>query len=138
MNKRRKTTLTKYLSASVVSGAMVWFYVSVRDIELLPRVDQYRILCDAFTVPGLVLILVGVLIWIAGTGTLDGLTYVLNGLKRMLIPGAGLEKGERFGDYVERKRQKRASGYGFLFVVGGVCMAIALVFMVLFYSIYEK
>lgn len=138
MSKEQKTTLIKYLSASLVGIALAVFYISVRDITLEPLVEQYRILCDAFTIPGLVLIMLGFLVWISGTGTLDGLSYALQGLKRMLIPGAGLEKGERYGDYVERKRKKRISGYGFLFVVGGVFMAIALVFMALFYSIYGK
>ena len=137
MSKQNKTRLIKYLCASLVSLAMAIFYISVRHIGLETRMEQYRIICDAFTVPGVVLVMFGMLMWISGTGALDGISYALHGLKS-LIPGLGAEKLERYGDYVERKRGKRPTGYGFLFVVGGVCLAIALVFMFLFYQLYGK
>ena len=37
----------------------------------------------------------------------------------------------------QRKKEKRIHGYSFLYVVGGVCMVISIVFMVLFYRLYR-
>ena len=55
--------------------------------------------------------------------------------KRMLTPkGLG---GEKYDEYLERRRKNRVKGYGFLYVVGGAFMAVAGVFMALFYSLYN-
>jgi hypothetical protein len=54
---------------------------------------------------------------------------------KALIPG---KRGdiERYGDYVERKRANRATGYGFLIITGLVFMGFAAIFMILFYCVY--
>jgi hypothetical protein len=101
-----------------------------------PLVEQYRILCDAFTVPGLLLIIFGSLLWVSNTGALDGLMYAVTTAVRFLIPGGRLKMEEKYGDYVERRREKPVRGYGFLLISGCVTMAISLVFMALFYAVY--
>ena len=54
-----KARVIRYLSAAVFCALLVWLYVSGRDPWTLPLVEQYRIWCDAFTVPGLLLVLAG-------------------------------------------------------------------------------
>ncbi len=134
MSKRVKTALMKYGFGAAFCGGMAWLYVSLRPFDAMTLKERYRTLCDAFTVPGTVLVMVGILLWLSNNGAVDGLGYVMSRLIHSLIPGGRL-RSERYADYVERRREKPLHGFAFLFVTGGVCMAVALVFMALFYSI---
>ena len=140
MSSTLKKNLIKYGVTAGASLVLAFFYVYVRvdfsNIEATPLVEWYRIVCDAFTIPGLILLMFGCLMSLSNAGAMDGLGYVVvNGFK-MLIPGAAT-KMERYKEYLERRRENRVKGYGFLYVVGAGCMAISLVFMVLFYGIYN-
>lgn len=121
----------KYGISAAVCGLMIWGYGAARDVFNQPLREQYRILCDAFTVPGVVFLVLWGLVRISNTGFFDGLSYALTAAFRGLIPGG--RKIPRYSDYVAERRERRASGYGFLFVVGSVCLAIGLIFMALFY-----
>lgn len=135
MSKRLRNILLKYGITAAFCGALVVFYCSVRDFSKMELVERYRTLCDAFTIPGLLALCFGALLWVSNDGLFYGLGYCLEVAWRALIPGARY-KMERYYDYVERKKGKKVTGFGFLFVCGGVCMAIALIFMVLFYQLY--
>ena len=140
MSSPLKKNLIKYGVTVALSFGLAFLFVYLRvdfknpaETEL---VEWYRILCDAFTIPGLLLLMFGCLMSLSNAGAMDGLGYaVVNGLK-MLIPGGAL-KMERYKEYLERRRANRVRGYGFLYIVGAVCMAIALIFMILFYGIYN-
>lgn len=139
MSEARRKMLRKYGIAGAVCALMVWGVISIRTSELgafsqLTPLLRYRVLCDAFTVPGMLLILSGLMMFVSNEGALDGLMYVGHYLKNMFIPGSR-DKTKKYFDYVEAKREKRVKGYGFLFVVGGVCMLIALAFLGLFYTV---
>ena len=124
MSEKLRNRLLKYgISAGICAGVAV-FYCTTRNFSQMELVEKYRTLCDAFTIPGLLCLCVGVLIWASNDGFFYGLSYCLNVAWRALIPGA------------RYKTEKQITGYGFLFLVGGVCMALALVFMALFYRIY--
>ena len=133
--------MTKYGISFFVSLLLAFVFVYTRvdfkNPSATAAVDWYLILCDAFTIPGLLFLMLGCMMTLSSQGALDGVTYVLKNAVRMLIPGAAL-KMERYYDYVEHKRANRAKGFGFLYVTGLVCMALALIFMLLFYSIYKK
>lgn len=129
--------LIKYGGCAVFTALMAAAYIGLRDFEEAALVDQYLMLCDAFTIPGMLLIMVGCLIWASNLGALNGLSYVVRIAVFSLIPGKRLERDEAYGDYVARKREKKLKGYGFLFISGLIVMAVAMVFMMLFYSLYE-
>lgn len=134
MSDKLKSNLLKYGITTGVCAVIAVYYVLSRDFANLELVHQYRILCDAFSIPGLLSILSGALMWVAGEGALDGVGYVLSYAIHALLPGSE-HKGERYSDYKERKHGKKASGYGFLFVIGCVFVAISLVFYALYYSV---
>ena len=136
MSDKLKSNLLKCGITLLVCAALGGFYVYDRNLLQLPLVDQYRILCDAFSIPGMLCILSGALLWVANEGALDGVGYLLSYAVHALLPGSE-HKGERYSDYKERKHGKKASGYGFLFVVGLALMAVAMVFYGLFYSVYS-
>lgn len=140
MSKRLAKSLTEYTCCAVAVGLLVWFFLSQRDFAGADLVGKYRMLCDAFTIPGVTLIMLGALCWVASQGVLDGLTYCVRFAIYSLIPGKRVERDEKYVDYVLRKREKRkeSKGFAFLFYSGLATMAVALVFMALFYSLYQK
>lgn len=98
--------------------------------------ERYRILCDAFTIPGVLIIMVGLLIVISNTGTLDGLSYAVKGIGRQFIPFLRLQN-ETFYDYVNRKKEKRKHHEClFLFVTGAIFMTAAIIFLILFNQVF--
>jgi len=136
VSSQTRTNVIKYAIAFAVGIALAVFYVSVRDFGVQTLADKYRILCDAFTVPAVLLIMSGALMSISNTGALDGLSYIAKQGLGMFIPGKGLGT-ERYADYVERKRGNRVKGYSFLYISGCVFMALALVFLIFFYIVFE-
>jgi hypothetical protein len=138
VSDRVKGNLLKYGISSAFAGVLVYIYCSSRNVFLQPELERWRILCDAFTIPGLTLIMVGFLVMVANEGFFDMLSYATSKAVGMLVPGRGfVEKDEKYYDYLQRKKGKRATGFGFLFVVGGVCMALAMLFLFLFYRLYN-
>ncbi len=135
MSKKAKASLIKYGISIGIGLLLAYAYIALRDFGTMELVDKYRTLCDAFTIPGVLLLISGLLVSVSNEGALDGLGYILSQGLRMLIPGksAGSEK---YVDYVERKRGKRIKGYGFLYISAALFLAVTAVFMVLFYSIY--
>ena len=136
---RWQTNLLKYGVTSAVGLLMVWLYFSLRldsfgAFAALETVEKFRVLCDAFTIPGGIILMMGCLVWLSNEGALDGVSYAVTYAIRMLIPGMG-GNTERYGDYVERKRSNKVRGYGFLFIVGGVFFGIALVFLALYHAV---
>lgn len=135
MSKKVQTRLLKYGITGIICLCLAVFYCVARDFPQLTLVEKYRTLCDAFTIPGLLCLCVGVLIWASNDGIFYGIGYCLDVARKALIPG-GRRKMEKYYDYVMRHKEKAVSGYGFLFICGGVCMVAAIVFMALFYRIY--
>ena len=131
-----KKILLKYGITGAVCLALGAVYCLSRDFMTLSLVAKFRLLCDAFTIPGILCLGVGALLWVSNDGFFYGLSYCLEIAWRALLPG-GRQKMERYYDYVTRKREKKITGYGFLFICGGVCMALAIIFMVLFYRLYH-
>ena len=135
-----KKNILKYGVSTAIALSLAYLFVSMRvdfqNPSATPLMDWYRILCDAFTIPGLTFVMVGCLVSLSNQGALDGIGYAATVAFRMLI-GAGARQ-ERYKEYLERRRANRLTGYGFLYIVGAACMAVAAVFLILFYSKYSK
>lgn len=134
MKKERVRRLVRYGAACAVAGAMAWLVTQTYGLsQARSAAERYRILCDAFTIPGVVFAMIGVLAGIMGRGLLDGLTYAMRSLYRVFLPMAA-RKDESYYDYVQRRREARKGGRtAFLLHVGILFMVPALVFFVLFY-----
>lgn len=134
---RLKQNLLKYLASAAIALGLAYVFTSLRVDFQNPGStsleEWYRILCDAFTIPGLLFVMVGFLVSLSNQGALDGIGYAATVAFRMLI-GAG-SRMERYKEYLERRRSNRLRGYGFLYVVGAACLAVSGVFMILFYSL---
>lgn len=135
MSEGLRNNLLKYGITGFVCVGMAVLYCALRDFPQMELVERYRTLCDGFTLPGILALGVGCLLWVSNEGAFHGLTYCLNIAWKALLPGGRL-KMEKYYDYVQRRSEKKVTGFGFLFVCGGVCMALALIFMALFYRLY--
>lgn len=140
MRNQNKSNRIAYIISILFVVILVGLYVGLRDFKGLSLMEKYRMLCDAFTIPGVLLILVGALVWASDLGGFYGIGFVFNYAKKSLthffVPGS-LGNTESYYDYIERKKSEgHLTGYGFLFIVGGITMAIALVFLFLFYQYY--
>ena len=134
---RRMSILLRYGITMVIGALLVWLVLDrYHFADMTSNVDRFRLLADAFTIPGVVFTMIGLLVQIARFGAFEGLGYMGSWLRKRLIP-LGSTKQEPYLDYVLRKRQeKKASGF-FLILCGLVFLAVAVVFMVLFYQIYK-
>ncbi len=139
MNKKKiKSTILKY-AACIVPGGLISYIVidqygyayAAKDFE------RYRILCDAFTIPGVVLVMIFLLLLIANTGFFDGIGYMMRTAVRKLVPFLSAhDKMEKYYDYTERKKNSRIKGVGFILISGLLFLVVAGFFMVRFYQVY--
>ena len=131
MSIKCKKLLAKYGITIAISVALIFFVLDNRGFfEESDAAMRVLYLADAFTIPGVLVLMVGVMTWIATTGIFDGLTYALGRAARSLVP-LNKTPDEKFYDYKKRKEENRSVDYRFLFVVGGVVLAIAIVFTVI-------
>ena len=130
-----KSNLIKSGIASAVGILLAVAFILSSDFSGENLMNRYKIFCDAFTIPGLLMLMFAVLVSVSNEGALDGLSYVVKqGFRMLTFRGLGTEK---YLDFVERRRENRVTGYGFLYLVGAAFMVIALIFMALFYSLYN-
>ena len=131
MSEKCKKLLAKYVISILVSLAVIVFVLYNRGFFATSETkNRILYLADAFTIPGVVILMVGVMTWLSSAfGLFDGLTYSLGRLARSLIPGGNLSD-EKFYDYKQRKMESRKTDYAFLFIVGGSLLLIAIVFTV--------
>lgn len=132
-------TIVKYTVTVGISIAMLAVYVFSRvewsQLGTVGALKLYLVLCDGCTIPGVTFLMLGCLISLSNRGALDGIGYLTTYAVNRLIPGRA-HLVERYSEYLERKRENRATGYGFLYVTGLIFLGLAGIFMVLFYSIY--
>ena len=132
--KDRRNILLKYSVTALCAAAMVLFIIWLRDLDNAPNLaERYRVISDAFTVPGVRLVMIGALVWVSTEGFFDGLSYAFNRAGSMLIPFFKKSlKHQNYYDYKMSKQEKRAKGYSFLFFVGLAYLAVGVVFVFLY------
>lgn len=129
-----KKSLIKYASAVGIAGAMALIVLWLRDFASVDsKAEQLRHLADAFTIPGVIFMMVAALIWVASDGFFDGFGYAGRYAARMLLPFLKLDD-EKFYDYKMRKAERRLHGYSFIFFTGLAFFLIALAFIAAFYA----
>ena len=129
-----KSLLIKYGCCAVFDALMVWGIVSSRDFSKGGLETFYRYWSDAFFIPGILLILGGLLMFVANEGSFDAIGYLMRSVIAKVVPGDRM-KHETYAEYVERRNEKKVTGYSFLFIAGLVTVAISTVFLVLYYQL---
>ena len=125
--------ILKYAAAFAVGiGAAIALCAYRGWADAVSACERYMILTDAFSLPGVLFLGIGGMIWLSGEGALDGVSWLLKNAVKMLIPGPKKVR-EKYGDYVQRKRSgPKPSGYAFILITGAVLAAIACLFLILY------
>lgn len=135
MSGKALSRLLKYgITTALGIGISVGYICYRGGFSTLAEMDGwmlYMTLCDAATIPGMLIFFMGCLVGLANTGVFDGLGYVLSTAVKMLVPGRALTM-ESYRDYVARKREGSTRGYGFMLIVGGGFLVVALLFLALY------
>lgn len=133
-----KKTIIKYTVASLIAVAMAFGVMFLKDLfHLTDLLSIYMALCDAFTVPGLLYLLFGLLLMVARGGSFDGLAFAVRNIFVRFKSNADFKNRETYYDYKERKRKarKEASNILFIFVIGAVFSVVAVVFLILYLNV---
>ncbi|MGN1207770.1 MAG: DUF3899 domain-containing protein [Eubacteriales bacterium] len=136
MSERTKKFLIRFLVALAVGGVLALLYLLAREFfaGAYEGKDRFRYLADAFTIPGVTLLLSGVLVWCTRQGAFDGVTFSVGLFFRTIFQPNTLTR-QKYPDYVAEKREKRKEkpGYAYLYCAGGLYLVVAIVFLLLFY-----
>ncbi len=134
--KNTKKTVIKYLVTIGIAFAATLLVIWLRDLSAEGDLQQrYRILADAFCVPGVILMCFSGIMWVASDGFFDSLGYAFSRVGGMFIPAFKI-KHETFFDYKQRKSEKRAEkesgSFWYLFFVGLGFVLVSAIFTVLY------
>ena len=135
MKKPTKNQAIKYGAACGIALAYAIYLVISQNAFSQELSRLLRILSDGFFLPGALMILIGLLMVVSNHGAFDALAYTGKSVKRLFIPERPGEKRVNYREYVEQRREKKTTGFGFLFIVGGVFAVIGLIFMLVFYVV---
>ena len=138
---KHKKDIAGYIVCLLLGASMAYFaYQNPSDAQysqstLTAAQNFWRIWSNTFTIPGVILVCVGLLSLISREGTFDSLAYAGRSLIRMFERG---RKHIRFGDYVMERREKRKEKKSMVapfMVVGGLFVAAAVFCLVMYYQV---
>ena len=139
MNEERKAKLITIAIGSAISlavgvGLVLLILNNYGYSAAETEAEKVRILCDAFTIPGVSLMLSAALVAVYNRGVFTGVTYGLRRMKDIFLP---FLKNEyvKYGDYKSKKEKKKVKNYMFLFFTGLLFTIPAVYFMIRFYQI---
>ncbi len=125
---------TKYIVTTIIGLAAAFAIMCYKGIFYVSgAADAMQILSDAFLVPGVFIMGVGLIVVAANGGTFDMLGYavrmIFDGLKRDL-------KNRKYKDFAEYReaRKDRKIGYGYLLITGAAFIALAVLFLLIWYN----
>ncbi len=100
----------------------------------IDQTTMYRYLADAFTIPGMLFILLSILVLIANKGAFAGIGYGLRHLARMLLPFL-IRKDITYAEYLQKIESRKSTSIILCFLfVGLAFFSVAIVFIILFFN----
>lgn len=93
-----------------------------------------RILSDAFFISGVVLTAAGLLVFVSAGGAFDMIAYGFRMLFVMLRRDLSKRKYKDYYEYRQARQEKKRS-IAYLLIVGIAMLAVAVVFLILFYNV---
>lgn len=133
-----KKKIIQYLGCLCFAIAAFFMVAISKDLFKQTEGDKiFAIICDGLFVPGILMLSVGTLSWIAKMGTFDMLGYGFKSLHYLFSPSKrALEGKQTFFDYVEAKNEKGRVWLPFLLVSGGIVTAISIVLTIIYSCIF--
>ena len=125
MNDDKKALLRKLLIDFGVGAILVVLVFSIKGFFI-----DTRVLADAFSSAGLLMILFSGLLYVSGEGAFLGIGYALGRAIKALIPFSHKEH-ETYAQYRERKTGKKKTGDWCLVVAGLVYLLVGVIFTII-------
>ena len=124
-------TYVKYLITFVVGLILALWVTISKDLFAEERLYMiYQILAESFSVPAVLMLGFGGLVFVSNEGMFDSLSYGLTSFMD-LFRKEKRNKFNTFYDYKESKKD-RSMSFGYLLICGIVFVAIAIVFHLLY------
>lgn len=92
------------------------------------------ILCDAFFIPGVLMLCMGILVVCSNGGTFDMLAYGIRAFFALFNKEARDRKYPTFYDYRKAKQDKPHS-FWYMIIIGGAFVAVSIVLLLLYYKL---
>ena len=129
--------LVELLVAAGMGAVTLWLRDYFNPNVYIDTMNKYRYWADAFTIPGVLYVCIGLLYIFDHEGAFDGLGYVLRRAARVLLPFF-FKKDKTYAEYIEERRARQKTIRVFsLLIVGGVLLGVAVIFIILFFKIYN-
>ena len=134
--RRRKAYWIGFVIAFVVSiGLAIGTFFIVKDgLALDWEKDKWHILADTFTIPGVMFLMVFLLVKVSDFGAFDAIAYSVR-LVVTVIFRSNVRKSKlpvNYRDYRLARMAKQRTSATFLLLVGGIHLAVAIIFIILF------
>ena len=138
---RHKRNISGYIVCLLLGASMAYLAHQnpsdsvYSEATLSAAQNFWRVWSNTFTIPGVILLCVGLLSLVSREGTFDSLAYAGRAFIRMFQTG---RKHQRFGDFVMERREKRRvkkSVVAPFMVIGGLFMAAAVFCLVMYYQV---
>lgn len=131
-----KKRILQYGISFLIGALLACWVMNIEGLFLVDVPSEIAaILCDAFFVPGILLTMVGCLIWIATTGFFDSIGYAVKVGMHILLPF--FNKGERksYYDYKMEKDEKRGKTPIFVFIVGAFYLILSGIALIIWMNL---
>lgn len=131
-----KKKLLQYGICFLIAAAIAFWVMDSEGIFVASKpVEISAILCDAFFVPGILLVMIGALLWISTTGLFDALGYAFRIAGHSLIPFLIKSDSKSFYEYKLEKDEKRGKTPVFILIVGAVFLLASAVALIVWYKL---
>lgn len=122
------SAVKRYLIAFALGLGLAAYLLWQNDIFVQTDTAKiFHILCDAFFVPGTLLVCFGLLIFTTNEGTFDGMTYAVKSFVNMLRKH-NLKTYDSYYDY-KASRKSRDTKFGYLIICGLFFIAVSAVML---------
>ena len=123
----------KYLIPSLICAAVVFTILGTRGAFVKTGKGLMKDLCDAFTVPGVIMTGFGALVFATNGGTFDMLAYGIRKLFDLFKRDLTKVKYRTFYDYRQAQQEKKRSFFHFL-IVGAAFLLVGIAFLIAYYQ----
>ncbi|MCM1042760.1 MAG: DUF3899 domain-containing protein [Corallococcus sp.] len=119
-----------FVVCAVVTVCLLWAFGTFTQTD---GGEIMKNLCDAFFVPGIIMLCIGLLVFATKGGAFDMLAYGVRKLFDLFKRDLTKVKYKTFYDY-RKAQQEKTRDFLYMLIVGAVWVVISALFLVLYYN----
>lgn len=123
--------ILQYTITFVICAIVTILILVGRDSFYKSGQDLYMDLCDAFAVPGIIMLCFGALVFATAGGTFDMIAFGVVKLFQLFKRDLTKVKYRTFYDY-RKAQQEKTRSYAYFLIIGIVFTLVALIFLLLY------